>query len=185
MHQVTAWRMLQEMLILLCKVSDKTMNTCGLHVDCLSALDDASQLFPGTVAVCVAEDLVNSKWSLRVARQSQRMSDLGRLGSGRLHVVTDVSKGSWHCLHRLELMEAAGCSLLACTLAWRPAGGLGSGPETIQAAAAGIRAALRRAALPVADAAPAVKVHIPPSSSRHLQDFFCLCWNYQTQGLRA
>ena len=59
---------------------------------------------------------------------------------------------------RLELMEAAGCSLLACTLAWGPAGGLGSGPRDVRAAADGIRAALHCAALPAAVAAPAVKV---------------------------
>ncbi|KAK9841086.1 hypothetical protein WJX84_008308 [Apatococcus fuscideae] len=69
-------------------------------------------------------------------------------------------------LPRLELMEAAGCSLLACTLAWGPAGGLGSGPGDVHAAADGIRAALSSAASSAAHAAPPVKV--VQSSQEHV-----------------
>ena len=63
-----------------------------------------------------------------------------------------------NCLSRLELMEAAGCSLLACTLAWGPDSSMGTGPPDIHAAADAVRAALHSAALPAASAAPAVKV---------------------------
>ncbi len=71
------------------------------------------------------------------------------------------------CACRLELMEAAGCTLLACTLAWGPAGGLGEGPSDVHAAADAVRAALHSAALPAATAAPAVKVSPHAASTNY------------------
>ncbi|KAK9847737.1 hypothetical protein WJX84_001736 [Apatococcus fuscideae] len=99
---------------------------------------------------------------------------LRALGGGRFDQRQSPSRewaefGSYiFMLPRLELMEAAGCSLLSCTLAWGPPGGLGSGPSDIHAAAGDARAALRCAALPAAAAAPAVKVE--RTSQEHVPD---------------
>ena len=74
-------------------------------------------------------------------------------------------------LPRLELLEAATCSLLACTLAWRPGaknpsqnprkpsthGGEGSGPATLAEAAAAALAALAEARGPAPASAPSMQ----------------------------
>ncbi|KAK9837268.1 hypothetical protein WJX81_002656 [Elliptochloris bilobata] len=79
-------------------------------------------------------------------------------------------------LPRLELLEAATCSLLACTLAWRPrtpdpdtnptksfhagggGGGEGRGPDTLAAACAAALVALAAARGPAPASAPSLQV---------------------------
>ena len=87
-------------------------------------------------------------------------------------------------LPRLELLEAAPCSLLACTLAWRPGaanpssdpgdpwarGGAGSGPATLAEAAAAALAALAGAGGPAPASSPSMQARPAVKCTHRSQD---------------